>query len=112
VGRELWEIGVFKDVAASKLAFAELKQEGFIRYDDLPLKTRDGVVKQVEFVSNSYLEGKNRVIQCNIRDITERKQAEEALRRKAEELATISQHLWQASKLATVGELSLCALKQ
>jgi signal transduction histidine kinase len=31
----------------------------------------------VEFVSNVYREGDHQVIQCNIRDITARKQAEE-----------------------------------
>jgi PAS domain S-box-containing protein len=82
-GKELWEIGAFKDVVASKLAFAELRQRGYIRYENLPLESRDGPIRQVEFVSNSYLAGDSRVIQCNIRDITERKQAEEKLTRLA-----------------------------
>ena len=120
VGKELWEIGFFKDVVASKSAFAELQEEGYIRYEDLPLKTRDGQIRQVEFVSNSYLVGESRVLQCNIRDISERKQAEIALKdanqslglalqelqEKSEELASMTQQLWQASKLATMGELA------
>ena len=106
VGKELWEIGAFKDIVASREAFDELQQYGYIRYEDLPLKTRDGVTKQVEFVSNSYLAGKVRVIQCNIRDISERKQAEVALQEKTEELTAMTQQLWQASKLATMGELA------
>jgi PAS domain S-box-containing protein len=56
-----------------------LQRHGYIRYEDLPLKTHEGVAKQVEFVSNSYLAGSIRVIQCNIRDITERRRAEKAL---------------------------------
>jgi PAS domain S-box-containing protein len=76
MGKELWEIGVFKDVRGSKAAFVELQQQGYIRYENLPLETRGGLVKQVEFVSNSYLAGEARMIQCNIRDITERKRAE------------------------------------
>lgn len=120
MGKELWEIGVFKDVVASKAAFLELKSHGYIRYEDLPLKTHHGIVKQVEFVSNSYLAGRTRVIQCNIRDITERKLAEAALkksnqhlqqtlvelREKSDEITAMTQQLWQASKLATVGELA------
>ena len=119
-GKELWQIGAFKGIVASKLAFAELREQGYIRYENLPLKTRAGLVKQVEFVSNSYLAGAGRVIQCNIRDITERKVAEEDLRRtnqrlegalaelqtKTQELASMTQQLWQASKLATMGELA------
>jgi PAS domain S-box-containing protein len=80
VGKELWEIGVFKDIVASKAAFVELQQQEYIRYEDLPLETRGGLVKQVEFVSNSYLVNGSRVIQCNIRDISDRKQAEEKAR--------------------------------
>jgi PAS domain S-box-containing protein len=38
--------------------------------------------------------------------ITVRKQAEEALRLKSEEVTVMSQQLWQAAKLATVGELA------
>jgi len=85
-GKELWEIGVFKDIIASKLAFDELRERGYIRYENLPLESREGIVRQVEFVSNSYLAGESRVIQCNIRDITERKRLEEELREKNLEL--------------------------
>jgi PAS domain S-box-containing protein len=120
MGRELWEIGVFKDVLGSKAAFVELQKQGYIRYEDLPLKTRGGLVKQVEFVSNSYLAGASRVIQCNIRDITERKRAEAELKAtnqrlqralaelhdKRDELTGMTQQFWQASKLATMGELA------
>jgi protein-histidine pros-kinase len=86
VGKELWQIGLFKDVAASRSAFAELQQRGYIRYEDLPLETREGLVRPVEFVSNSYLVGESRVIQCNIRDITERKRFEQTLQEKNVEL--------------------------
>lgn len=79
VGRELWEIGLFENAEASKTAFRTLQESGYIRFEDLPLKTRDGRPIEVEFVSNVYDVGKTRVIQCNIRDITDRKQAESAL---------------------------------
>lgn len=79
VGKELWEIGLFKDAEASKAAFRTLQDRGYIRYEDLPLKTRDGRAIEVEFVSNVYDVGESRVIQCNIRDITDRKLAENAL---------------------------------
>ncbi len=56
-----------------------LQKNEYIRYEDLPLKGKDGRLIQVEFVSNVYLVGGEKVIQCNIRDITERTQAQEAL---------------------------------
>jgi PAS domain S-box-containing protein len=86
IGARLWEIGPFKDIKECKLAFVELQEKEYIRYESLPLETKDGQSVAVEFVSNVYgLSGGTKVIQCNIRDITKRKQAEEALHRSEEE---------------------------
>jgi two-component system cell cycle sensor histidine kinase/response regulator CckA len=74
-GQYIWELGVFKDIAASKDAFKALQENEYIRYDDLPLETLDRQSIAVEFVSNVYLVDHSKVIQCNIRDITERKRA-------------------------------------
>ncbi len=79
VGRHLWEIGLFKDIEQSKAAFRELREKGYIRYEDLPLQNKNGVHREVEFVSNVYEVGDRKAIQCNIRDITERKLAEQQL---------------------------------
>jgi len=76
LGKELWEIGLLKDEEASIAAFKELQNNNYIRYEDLPLRTKDGQSREVEFVSNVYLENETEVIQCNIRDITQRKRAE------------------------------------
>jgi PAS domain S-box-containing protein len=84
LGRKLWEIGAFKDIEASQEAFSELQTRGYVRYEDLPLQTRDGRSIAVEFVSNVYPVDHHQVIQCNIRDITERKKAEEKLRARKE----------------------------
>jgi len=80
IGKELWEIGVLADNRANRLAFAELQRDKYIRYEDLPLQAKDGHIVDVEFVSNVYQVGGQEVIQCNIRDISERKAAEDALR--------------------------------
>lgn len=76
LGKRLWEIGPFKDIAATQTAFQELQSQGYIRYEDLPLERSDGRHMDVEFVSNVYRVDGQRVIQCNIRDITDRKQHE------------------------------------
>jgi len=78
-GQYLWEIGPFKDVAESKLAFEQLQTNEYIRYEDLPLETRAGQRIQVEFVSNVYRINGGKVIQCNVRDITARRQAADLL---------------------------------
>jgi diguanylate cyclase (GGDEF)-like protein/PAS domain S-box-containing protein len=79
IKKKLWEVGAFKDVKASKDAFQALQKNEYIRYKDLPLRAKNGQLIQVEFVSNVYLAGSEKVIQCNIRDITERKHAQDAL---------------------------------
>lgn len=86
LGKELWEIGLLNDIHASKEAFNQLKEEGYIRYKDLPLKTKNGEGISVEFVSNRYDVSGGQVIQCNIRNITERKIAEENNKRLTERL--------------------------
>src|SRR6266576_1769033 len=80
IGKALWEIGPVKDIAASQDAMRRLQKEEYIRYENLPLETKAGQKIQVEFVSNVYLVDRLRVIQCNVRDITARKRAEEDIR--------------------------------
>lgn len=73
LGKELWEIGAFNNIAASKNAFIELQTKEYIRFEDMPLETKGGKQINVEFISNVYLVDNKKVIQCNIRDITDRK---------------------------------------
>ncbi|MBU0716441.1 MAG: PAS domain S-box protein [Verrucomicrobia bacterium] len=79
LGKELWNIGLFKDIVQSKQSFDELKTKGFIRYEDLPVETKNGHKIEVEFISNVYQVDHSEIIQCNIRNITERKQVEKQL---------------------------------
>jgi two-component system, LuxR family, sensor kinase FixL len=76
VGKELFEIGLPNDEAASQTAFRQLVSVGYIRYENLPLQTKKGQRVEVEFVSNLYEEGTHQIIQCNVRDIVARKRIE------------------------------------
>ena len=76
VGKELFEIGLLKDEVASQEMFQKLKRQHEVRYEDLPLESQAGRHQEVEVVANLYQEDGHAVIQCNIRDITERKKAE------------------------------------
>ena len=78
IGLRLWEIGQFKDIAANQAAFEALQTNEYIRYENLPLRTKTGKEIQVEFVSNVYLVGSGKVIQCNIRDISARAELQAA----------------------------------
>src|SRR5208283_3072477 len=86
MGKKLWEIGPFSDVAESRLRFSELQIKGYVRYEHLPLETKDGRLIDVEFVSNVYLVDQEKIIQCNVRDITLRKQTEAALQKVYDEM--------------------------
>lgn len=77
IGKKLWEIGAFKNTKATKDILSELQDKWYVRYEDLPLMTKSGREVSVEFVSNVYLVNHHKVIQCNIRNITDRKLAEE-----------------------------------
>ena len=76
LGLKLWEIGPFKGEAASKITFAKLQHEDKLRYESLPLETKEGKRVEVEFISSTYAVEHRRFIQCNIRDITGLKRAE------------------------------------
>lgn len=79
IGKRFWEIGLFKDIAASESSFAQLRKKEYLRNENLLLETKDSHPIWVEFVSNNYTVNEKQVTQCNIRDITARKQAEERL---------------------------------
>jgi len=77
IDKELWEIGTIIDKTLALTAFATIQEKGYVRYENLPLRHKNGDIREVEFISNAYHVGGNKVIQCNIRDITERKKLEE-----------------------------------
>ena len=98
LGNKLWEIGPFKDVEASKAEFRELQRKAYVRYEDLPLETSAGKAINVEFVSNIYRVNGDRVVQCNIRDITKRRRAEEKLKDYSRKLQVLSRRLVEAQE--------------
>ena len=89
LGKKIWELGFFKDIAENKANFLELQQKEYVRYEDLPLKTAGGRLINVEFVSNIYMVDGQKVVQCNVRDITERKRADEASREREKKISTL-----------------------
>jgi signal transduction histidine kinase len=113
LGKELWEMGLLKDERACREAFRELQGKRYIRYENLPLETKTGLPREVEFVSSLYPENGTKVIQCNVRDISDRKMTEralaaanEAISRHASELEShVAEHT--ARLRETIGELEM-----
>ena len=91
LGKHLWQLGPFEDTAAARVSFADLQAQEYVRYEDLPLKTANGLEVEVEFVSNVYLVNESRVIQCNIRDISARKKVERDLLLRDRAIEAVSQ---------------------
>ncbi len=89
LGKQLWEIGLFADIDANKAMFEELQRNSYVRYDHLPLRTKEGRSAQVEFVSNVYAVDQTKVIQCNIRDISERVHLETRVASQSADLADL-----------------------
>jgi two-component system cell cycle sensor histidine kinase/response regulator CckA len=95
IGRTLWDTGAFRHIEASKAAFRDLKDKGYVRYENLPLEAKGGRLVNVEFVSNSYGVNGRKVIQCDIRDVTARKHA-----------GQLDERLRQSQKMEAVGQLA------
>jgi PAS domain S-box-containing protein len=98
VGKTVGELSPFKDIESNKVMLERLQTHGYVRYEDLPLETSDGRKIAVEFVSNVYQAGDKKVIQCNIRDITERKRAEEQMRGLQAQLEQTNRDLMKRSE--------------
>lgn len=86
IGKTVGELSPFRDIESNQAMLDRLQEHGYVRYENLPLESRDGRHIAVEFVSNVYLAGDKPVIQCNIRDITQRRRAEDEIRRLNAEL--------------------------
>ena len=90
----------FKNIEANLAMLERLKHHGYGRYEDLLSEKGRIVHIAVEFVSTVYQDGDRAMIQCNIRDITERKQAEDEIRRLNAELSNgwpNAQNNWKPS---------------
>ena len=113
VGRTVGELSPFHDIESNQRMLERLQKDGYARYEDLPLETRDGRKIAVEFVSNVYQAGDHNVIQCNIRDITARKHADLQIRglnadlkqRLAEHQRLTAQFV-EVQKMEVIGQLA------
>ncbi len=75
LGKRLWDISPFQENEKTRALFGKLQMEGYLRHDDLLLKTKEGRPIDVELVGNAYDVDGRKVIQCNFRDISQGKQA-------------------------------------
>src|SRR5579859_2218434 len=93
LGKELAELGILTDAEARGRTFAELEKQGTVRFEHELPGTTHPPVRVLEFVCNGYTEGGRLLIQCNIRDIAQRKESERKLREALQELALAKEEL-------------------
>jgi PAS domain S-box-containing protein len=86
IGNKLQDIGIF-DVDDFQTIMQNLNKSGIINYYDIPVKTKSG--QHID--TDIYLVDRARLIQCNIRDITDRKRAERSLSENEARLHTLVQ---------------------
>lgn len=107
IGKALWEIGPVQNIPDSQAAMRQLQSNEYIRYEDIPLETKSGERKHVEFISNVYLVDGWRVIQCNIRDITERRNAEKRAKVVTGELMLLVDELqWRDKEMQLLNRMN------
>jgi two-component system, cell cycle sensor histidine kinase and response regulator CckA len=99
IGKELWEVGIFQDQNAFQKAFERLETEGRVNCEGMVLNTGYNEHLNIDMNCNSFFMDERWVIQCNIRDITERKRAEEEQER-------MRSQLFQAQKMEAIGTLA------
>ncbi len=79
VGRKPWEIGLFADEGSGKETFEDVQKTHFLHIKDMALHLSSGEVREIELLCSLGSRGEHQLIQCTIRDLTEKKKAEHQL---------------------------------
>ncbi|MGD0878656.1 MAG: PAS domain S-box protein [Anaerolineales bacterium] len=83
--KNMWELGILKDERQFRETSLYLEEQGVVDFVDKTIPTRSGG----NIPADVYLMDRAAVIQCNIRDVTTRKQADEALQKSEEKFRNL-----------------------
>ena len=97
--KKIYDVGLFRDQASFEEAFKGFNHDQYVHLDRLDISTKSGKEIVTEMICNSYPVDGRLAIQCNIRDISERIEAERENRK-------IQAQLFQAQKMEAIGTLA------
>ncbi|MBS1113065.1 MAG: domain S-box [Nitrospirae bacterium] len=95
IGKKLQNIGVPLDMGNFQKVMQTLDKSGIIYYDDVPVKTKAGQYIDTDI----YMVDRARLVQCNIRDITERKRAAEVIKKNEEQLRNLTAYMRKVTEM-------------
>jgi len=98
IGKKLKDIGLSLVLDDIKMIQKELVKNSIIYYDDVPVQTKVGQT----FYADIYIVDRARLVQCNIRNISIRKAAQEALRESEERFRLIAETMTEVFWIADV----------
>jgi PAS domain S-box-containing protein len=79
VGKKISEVKLFDSAVSGKGIFTALKDQAEVIYENVPLVTKDGQTKTVEIGAHSYDTDSVKMVQCTVRDLTEKRLAQREL---------------------------------
>jgi PAS domain S-box-containing protein len=98
IGKKLKDIGLSLVVDDIKMILQELDKNSIIYYDNVPVQNKVGQT----FYADIYMVDRARLIQCNIRNISARQAAQEALRESEERFRLITETMTEVFWIADV----------
>lgn len=98
LGQELWNTEPFRSIP-NRDALRRILVEPRLHYEELSLQCPNHPCIQVELVSTILTIGQERVVQCNLRDITDRKTAERKQQEDHRKLELLSRRLVEAQEV-------------
>jgi PAS domain S-box-containing protein len=87
LGKELFEIGIYKDAEQNEQELRQLREERYLRHENLSVQNRRGEEIEIELIASVYSEGDRMVVQCRIHDVSERVRMQKQIAEQAEALA-------------------------
>ena len=99
LGKPIWEIGLMKEQGTLQDAFEAMKKDEYLHCEDIYIQPYPDIQIDLELTCNIYSIDSKKLIQCNLRDITERRQGED-------EKEKIRAQLFQAQKMEAIGTLA------